>query len=147
MSELETDDERIEFELDAFDEEDRSLSTHDFAKSEVERTRKLVYNKRFGAGGVGHLELQDAFIKYNRTSGEITVRYVEQVGPFHIVRGQTKVALLDRSGGVLVEWDHGLFRQCGSHQRSLTKGISRKISEEMSGLRFRTVGDVRARRC
>jgi hypothetical protein len=125
----------------------RIADRYEFAKSEVERTRRFDFPNRAQAGKVGFIDNMKLHVRYDRNICDVTIEYIEHVGPFYITTGTTRVGLLDISNNIITEWDHGLFRQCGVHHRSMAAKSSRDVAERVTGLSFRTVGSVNGAKC
>lgn len=79
--------------------------------------------------------------------GHLYIRWTEQVTAHRIVSGGTTVSALDAEGNVLATWDYHLFRQCGTHARSLSVDVTAQVALVAAGFQFRTNGSLTARRC
>ncbi len=124
-----------------------SLSLGDFAKSEVERCRRFQYENK-PVDKIGSLEDMRLYVKYDAAgNGSCQIDYVENVTQHRIVSGSTRIGIVDASGAALMEWEQPLFRDCGRNSRSFGAAISRDQAERVTGIAFRTVGNVSAQRC
>ena len=140
--------EKVEFDIEIGGADDNSNKIlGDFSKSEIERTRRFAYSKRANAPQVGHIDGMHLFVKYDRNSGTAEIQFTEHTGPFRITGGTTRLGLIDQNGTIIAEWDFPMFRDCGTHNRTFSGQISRFVAEQVTGLSFRTIGNVPAQRC
>lgn len=122
-------------------------SLGDFTKSEVERTRRFAYANGV-VQGVGVLEDMRLLVTYDaKGTATCLIEYVEVVQKVRITGGSTRIGLTDVNTKVLIDWEQPLFRECGRHARSFSGAITRDIAEAVSGLQFRTIGNVPGQRC